>query len=110
MLKLEYELKLARLRAAKSVTLVKEEPKGDGIPSGTLRLNRNPDGSLTLIPRVPTPATAPPATPATSEHDVIPHAVKECSDDGEMLTTDSLDPLLPVVRSPRWGESGEEEG
>ena len=90
MLKLEYELKLATLRAAKR--LVKDEPKDGGLPRGTLRLNRNPDGSLTLTPRTPTPATAPPATPATIEHDVIKHAVKECSDVGAMITADSVCP------------------
>ena len=35
-LKLEYELKLAKLRAAKSVTLVKDEPKGWRHPFGNL--------------------------------------------------------------------------
>ena len=109
-LKLEHALKLAKLRAAKSVTLVKEEPTGDGVPSGTLRLNRNLDGNVTLIPRAPTPAAAPPSTPATIEHDVITHAVKACSDDGAMITVDNLDPICQKCYRRFGGESGEEEG
>ena len=103
-LKLEYELKLAKLRAAKNATLVKDEPKDGGIPKGTLRLNRNPDGSVTLTPRTPTPTTAPPASPATIEHDVIPHAVKECPDDGEMITMDSLGPFARSAIAALGGE------
>ena len=76
---------------------MKDEPRDGGIPKGTSRLSRNPDGSLTLTPRTPTPTTAPPATPATIEDDVVKHAVKECSHDGEMTTPDSLDPCARIV-------------
>ena len=54
-LRLEYELKLARLRSAKQKSPTPSAVVDAG-SSGTLKLNRNPDGTIAIVPRTVTPA------------------------------------------------------